>query len=120
MILPPSLLDEQPEGIFIAGELSVAYTSALIKTGIPIISIDFCRPDLATDSVVVDNYYGGYCAAMHLVEHGPTAFVCHCDMAAYHLLVKLQNHGVAEPRRIVLNTALLQRDSVRQVSSSFT
>jgi len=42
----------------------------------------------------------------------PTAFVCHCDMAAYHLMMKLQSNGIAVPEQVSLisfdNTELSQ------------
>jgi LacI family transcriptional regulator len=45
----------------------------------------------------------------------PTAFVCHCDMAAYKLLLKLQSQGISVPEQISIisfdNTDLSQNVS---------
>ena len=37
-----------------------------------------------------------------LPETLPTAFLCHCDMAAYQLMLKLQINGISIPDQISL------------------
>ncbi|NIK77287.1 LacI family transcriptional regulator [Paenibacillus castaneae] len=45
----------------------------------------------------------------------PTAFVCHCDMAAYKLMIKLQSNGISVPNQVSIisfdNTDLSQNIS---------
>ncbi len=161
LVLPPSLLLERPDGLFLGGDLGLAYSEALVQTGIPAVSIDYCHPELSIDSVVNDNFYAAYCGTSHLIARGhrqigfvgdiehsasvmdrffgyrkamramnlptqddwvivnddaaggyivscelpdplPTAFLCHCDMAAYYLLLRLQAAGIAVPSRVSL------------------
>lgn len=70
LILPPGLATDRPNGLFLAGELSLPYMRELVQTGIPAVSIDFCHPGLPVDSVVNDNFYAAYCATMHLIGRG--------------------------------------------------
>jgi len=55
---------------------------------------------------------GSYVIDFTLPKRLPTAFVCHCDMAAYKLLLKLQAEGVTVPDQVSLisfdNTELSQ------------
>lgn len=47
-----------------------------------------------------DTSTGLYTSHLSLPEEMPTAFVCHCDMAAYYLLGTLNQHGLACPRDV--------------------
>jgi LacI family transcriptional regulator len=55
---------------------------------------------------------GSYVIDFSLPKKLPTAFVCHCDMAAYKLLLKLQAEGISVPEEVSLisfdNTELSQ------------
>ena len=55
---------------------------------------------------------GSYGIDFELPEKLPTAFVCHCDMAAYKLLLKLQSEGTSVPEQVSIisfdNTELSQ------------
>ncbi|QJD87463.1 LacI family DNA-binding transcriptional regulator [Cohnella herbarum] len=55
---------------------------------------------------------GSYVMDFELPNKLPTAFVCHCDMAAYKLLLKLQAEGISVPDQVSLisfdNTDLSQ------------
>jgi len=55
---------------------------------------------------------GSYRMDFELPKKLPTAFVCHCDMAAYKLLLKLQAEGISVPDQVSLisfdNTELSQ------------
>lgn len=159
LVMPPGLIDSRPDGIFLAGEMSLPYAQALAQSGIPAVSIDFSHPGLPVDAVVNDNFYAAYCATNHLIAHGhrqigfvgnpahsasvmdrylgylkamrtaglevqddwmvvnndqsgnfvvqydlpdpmPSAFLCHCDKAAYYLVVRLSSAGIAVPRQV--------------------
>jgi LacI family transcriptional regulator len=45
---------------------------------------------------------GSYNVPYTLPSALPTVFLCHCDMAAYHMLVKLQNQGIVVPAQVSL------------------
>ncbi|TVX98250.1 substrate-binding domain-containing protein [Cohnella terricola] len=45
---------------------------------------------------------GSYSVDFELPGKLPTAFVCHCDMAAYKLLLKLQAEGISVPDQVSL------------------
>lgn len=163
--------DKTPDGIFIAGEMNERYLMSLQHLGIPSVAIDFFKPHLALDCVIMDNFYASYMATHFLIDRGhvsigfignpqystsvadryygylkalaehslhfreewhlitndemgvysteitlpdslPTAFVCHCDMAAYHLMLILQRYNVEVPKQVSLlsfdNTILSQ------------
>jgi LacI family transcriptional regulator len=55
---------------------------------------------------------GSYLIDFALPAELPTAFVCHCDMAAYKLLLKLQSEGISVPEQVSIisfdNTDLSQ------------
>lgn len=56
---------------------------------------------------------GVYTLEHPLPDPMPTAFVCHCDMAAYYLMLKLQSQGISVPGQVSLvsfdNTKLSQK-----------
>jgi len=56
---------------------------------------------------------GIYTLEHPLPDPMPTAFVCHCDMAAYYLMLKLQSKGISVPDQVSLvsfdNTKLSQK-----------
>ncbi|REE69564.1 LacI family transcriptional regulator [Paenibacillus taihuensis] len=58
---------------------------------------------------------GKYTIDYSLPDKLPTAFVCHCDMAAHNLLLKLQSKGIVVPDQVSLisfdNTELSQNIS---------
>ncbi|REE78648.1 LacI family transcriptional regulator [Paenibacillus taihuensis] len=62
--------------------------------------------------IVNNDEDGAYINDFALPEELPTAFVCHCDMAAYKLLVKLQGQGINVPEQVSIisfdNTDLSQ------------
>ena len=63
--------------------------------------------------VVNNDLRGTYSFDFALPDPLPTAFVCHCDMAAYHLLIRLNQAGMAVPQDVSLvsfdNTELSRR-----------
>ncbi len=54
------------------------------------------------DWVLVNNDLptGLYTSNLDLPEDGPTAYVCHCDMAAHYLLATLNEHGYRCPEDV--------------------
>lgn len=62
--------------------------------------------------IVNNDENGSYLIDFALPTELPTAFVCHCDMAAYKLLLKLQNEGISVPEQVSIisfdNTDLSQ------------
>jgi len=66
------------------------------------------------DWVLVNNdtLTGLYTSNVDLPRDLPTAFVCHCDMAAYYLLATLNQHGLQCPRDVSVisfdNTSLAE------------
>jgi LacI family transcriptional regulator len=69
--------------------------------------------DLNKEWLLINNdENGSYVIDFKLPEKLPTAFVCHCDMAAYKLLLKLQAEGISVPDQVSLisfdNTELSQ------------
>ncbi len=60
------------DGIFIAGEMKDKYINSIGELGLPILLIDFNKPDLNYDTVIVDNFFNGYTATNYLIEKGHT------------------------------------------------
>ena len=60
------------DGIFIAGEMKDKYISYIGELGLPILLIDFNKPDLNFDCVIADNFFNGYIATNYLIEKGHT------------------------------------------------
>jgi LacI family transcriptional regulator len=62
--------------------------------------------------IVNNDENGSYLIDFSLPSELPTAFVCHCDMAAYKLLLKLQGEGITVPDQVSIisfdNTDLSQ------------
>jgi DNA-binding LacI/PurR family transcriptional regulator len=52
------------------GPLNVPALRQLFERGFPLVLIDRYFPDLAVDTVTMDNIGGGFIAVQHLVEHG--------------------------------------------------
>ncbi len=80
------------------------YLKAMAECGFPAPS-DWC--------ISVNDAAGIYFADVPLPAVQPTAWVCHCDMAAYHMLLILQKHGQRVPEDVALigfdNTDLSQK-----------
>jgi LacI family transcriptional regulator len=53
-------------------------------------------------NIVNNDSNGSYILDYSLPETLPTAFLCHCDMAAWHLLQKLKTEGISVPEQISL------------------
>ena len=64
--------------------------------------------------------YNMYLMDVMLPEEMPTAFVCHCDMAAYYMIETLQRAGMQVSQQVSLisfdNTALSQRTTPQLTS----
>jgi LacI family transcriptional regulator len=62
--------------------------------------------------IVNNDENGSYLIDFSLPLQLPTAFVCHCDLAAYKLLLKLQGEGISVPNQVSIisfdNTDLSQ------------
>ena len=71
---------------------SYARVSTLLSNGLP----------FQEDWVLVNNdtATGLYTSSILLPENMPTAFVCHCDMAAHYLLATLNQHGYQCPEDV--------------------
>lgn len=69
-IIPDSLLSSNCDGLFIAGEMSDQYISCLGDLNLPILLIDFYKPDLNYDCIIADNFFNGFTATNYLIEHG--------------------------------------------------
>lgn len=68
--LPPQLLTEAFDGVFIAGEFCKEFLLRLDNIGGAKIAIDFYSPDFNMDSIVVDNYYTGLTVTNYLIHKG--------------------------------------------------
>ena len=148
------------DGIFVGGEFHEAYLAHVIG-GPPLVCLDFSKPRIVADAVVIDNFYASYVATEYLIQKGhraigfvgdpaysenvadryygflkalleahlsvppewrldvndaegiyfpdvqlpadpPTAWVCHCDLAAYQMLRVLQQRGWSVPGDVSL------------------
>lgn len=62
--------------------------------------------------IVNNDLSGVYTESYSLPDTLPTAFICHCDMAAYNLMLRLRLQGVSVPGQVSLisfdNTSLSQ------------
>lgn len=158
-VIPHSLAEQKPDGIFLIGEMSEEYILALKTLDIPLVAVDFSNPMLDIDCVIPDNYGMAMYTASYLYRNGhrkigfvgdikasvnildrymgykkalavfslperedwvisdigsnskytldfalpadmPTAFICHCDTAAYYLIQKLRACGMSVPEDV--------------------
>jgi len=60
------------DGIFLAGELSDPYIKMLREHPVPTVAVDFYKPYLNVDYVLIDNFYLGYYATVYLIDKGHT------------------------------------------------
>ncbi len=68
--LPAQLLTGHFDGIFISGELQLHFLEQLEKIDAAKIAIDFYRPELKIDSIVVDNFLTGLEVTNYLIQKG--------------------------------------------------
>lgn len=63
--------------------------------------------------IINNDLSGVYTEEYSLPENLPTAFLCHCDMAAYNLMLRLRKQGISVPGQVSLisfdNTPLSQK-----------
>lgn len=71
-IIPNVLSLNKCDGIFIAGEMTDKYIHSIGELGLPMLLIDFYKPDLNYDCVIADNFFNGYTATNYLIEKGHT------------------------------------------------
>jgi LacI family transcriptional regulator len=66
-----SLIDRQIDGVaIVVAGASTASVRLLVEQGVPTVVVDRDVPDVAVDSVVIDNYAGGYAVGEHLATLG--------------------------------------------------
>ena len=150
------------DGIYLVGDIADGYVRMLAGRPVPTVAVDFYKPFLDVDYVLIDNFYLGYHATNFLIANGhkeigfigninqtssindryfgfqkalqnnglrhelewvfanndpatglydidivfpktlPTAFVCHCDMAAFFLTNSLKKIGKTVPDDVSL------------------
>jgi LacI family transcriptional regulator len=179
-VIPNASSLNKCDGIFIAGEMSDKYINCIGELGLPMLLIDFYKPELNYDCVTADNFFNGYAATNYLIEKGhteigfvgiptqttsisdrfygyqkalsshkleyhpawhltnndgvtgiysldtplpdtlPTAFVCHCDRAAYFLIQRLNMENIKVPEDLSVisfdNTNLAENSIPRLTS----
>ncbi|MGB4658119.1 MAG: LacI family DNA-binding transcriptional regulator [Mobilitalea sp.] len=158
--LPNTLSQGNFDGVFIAGEMKDDYIKCIGNLSLPILLIDFYKPNFNYDCVIADNFFNGFSATNYLIERGhteigfvgslkqttsisdrffgyqkalvnhgltfnpdwhlinynpvtgiydldtplpgnlPTAFVCHCDKAAYFIIQRLNMENIKVPKDI--------------------
>ncbi len=75
--LPRYLLEQNVDGVIIAGKVSRRFVEHVDRFGIPIVLVDFEVPRKRYASILIDNKNGARAAVRHLIECGHThiAFV---------------------------------------------
>ncbi len=68
--LPAVFLSDHFDGVFIGGEIDTGYIEKLLTFQIPVILVDFYKPGLSLDCILVDNFYVGYEATSFLIQNG--------------------------------------------------
>lgn len=71
-ILPNALNSTNFDGVFIAGEMTDDYIHCIESLGLPIILIDFYKPNLDYDCIIADNFFNGFTATNYLIDKGHT------------------------------------------------
>ena len=70
LIISPLLNSNNFDGIFVSGEIEENYLHSLLNLKMPIVLIDFYKPDIELDCVLVDNFFVSYTATMYLIQNG--------------------------------------------------
>ncbi|WP_343247290.1 LacI family DNA-binding transcriptional regulator [Diplocloster hominis] len=83
-ILPSIYLNDDFDGVFVGGEMESSYIQNLLRFQKPVILIDFYKPGLDLDCILVDNFYIGYEATTYLIQNGHTriGFVGNIEQAS--------------------------------------
>ena len=69
--IPKLITDKKVEGLMIIGRLPEKYLKTIkLKTGIPMVYLDFCYHTGDEDAVVADSYNGAYCLTNYLYDMG--------------------------------------------------
>lgn len=72
-----TLIAKRVDGIiFIAATAQVEHVESLVESGMPIVIADRKMPEIEVDSVLVDNFQGGYEATKHLLDLGHRRIGC--------------------------------------------
>lgn len=70
-LMLPKLLDDQVNGILVLGELSHAYTEAILnESKVPVIFVDYYQPVGEADFIISDGYAGAYQLTKMMLEAG--------------------------------------------------
>ena len=69
-VLPKMLTENKIDGLIVIGQLGRPYTEILSHIEIPLVFVDFYDNHFNVDSIVSDNFFGGYALADYLVKKG--------------------------------------------------
>ena len=69
-VLPKMLLENKIDGLIVIGQLGRNYIEALSHIDIPIVFVDFYDNHFNIDSIVSDNFFGGYTLTDYLIGKG--------------------------------------------------
>lgn len=68
--LPEVVFRQRVDGIIILGQVSDKYISAVIKTKIPTVFLDFYNELVYTDCIIFDSFYASYEMTNYLIKNG--------------------------------------------------
>lgn len=68
--LPRFILEENVDGIIIAGKIPTSLIDRLCDLNLPLVFVDFVPPNYQCSTVQIDNVNGGFLATQHLIQLG--------------------------------------------------
>ena len=68
--LPDVIFRQRVDGIIVLGQVSDEYISAVMKTKIPTVFLDFYNEQVYTDCIIFDSFYASYEMTNYLIKNG--------------------------------------------------
>ncbi|QMV42709.1 substrate-binding domain-containing protein [Cohnella cholangitidis] len=111
LALPRVYLEKKVDGFIILGQLNRDYTDMFLRTGTPLVFLDFYTDQPDVDSVITDNFYGVYDLTNHLIKlgHRDIAFVGNIQATSSILdrylgyYKSILEHGIRMPDDYLIN-----------------
>ncbi|ONI40498.1 transcriptional regulator [Candidatus Epulonipiscium fishelsonii] len=122
--MPNMIMNNKVDGIIILGQINEEYISAIIREEIPILFLDFYNNNFEMDSIISDNFYGGYIATNYLISRGckTIGFVgnIYSTSSILDRYLGCQKSLIENQMELNLNWIISDRTNIREEYCKFT
>lgn len=70
LLIPNIISDNKVDGAVIIGQMNTEYLNVIIKSGVPLVFLDFYDELLGVDSIISDSFYGSYALTNYVISKG--------------------------------------------------